>query len=309
MQKRIMLLVFAGALAQIPVTTVSPRAAPAAEDCVTAPDRQAPAGSHWYYRSDRANHRKCWYLADQAARAHRLASPKMERPAKPTRLQAERSAADRQPGDETRVEQPVAGARLARELAQAADAPSAEASQNGGPPAAAWSSPVTSAGSGDAAASTSNQPVDVGQAADQRDAAVEVPAVEAPAVAPPAPAETEQHAAAIDPKPVLALLACALGLAAVLGRFTFRHVALRRPRRGDPREPRDIAWIARERLQPTLPETVADQTEPPIVAEPDVPFAPWRGRTRPEPKHHLDAADEIEQLLRTLEQNRERSAA
>jgi hypothetical protein len=33
-----------------------------AENCLTEPNSAAPAGSHWYYRSDRANQRKCWYL-------------------------------------------------------------------------------------------------------------------------------------------------------------------------------------------------------------------------------------------------------
>jgi hypothetical protein len=33
-----------------------------ADSCVTAPNTAAPEGQHWYYRSDRANHRKCWFL-------------------------------------------------------------------------------------------------------------------------------------------------------------------------------------------------------------------------------------------------------
>lgn len=33
-----------------------------ADDCLTAPKSAGPAGSHWYYRLDRANQRKCWYL-------------------------------------------------------------------------------------------------------------------------------------------------------------------------------------------------------------------------------------------------------
>ena len=31
-------------------------------DCVTAPNSSAPQNSHWYYRTDRAKQRKCWYL-------------------------------------------------------------------------------------------------------------------------------------------------------------------------------------------------------------------------------------------------------
>jgi hypothetical protein len=33
-----------------------------ADNCLTAPNSSAPQGSHWYYRVDRANQRKCWYF-------------------------------------------------------------------------------------------------------------------------------------------------------------------------------------------------------------------------------------------------------
>ena len=33
-----------------------------ADDCLTAPNSPAPAGSHWYFRTDRAKQRDCWYL-------------------------------------------------------------------------------------------------------------------------------------------------------------------------------------------------------------------------------------------------------
>jgi hypothetical protein len=33
-----------------------------ADDCLTAPNSPAPAGSHWYFRPDRANQRNCWHL-------------------------------------------------------------------------------------------------------------------------------------------------------------------------------------------------------------------------------------------------------
>jgi hypothetical protein len=34
----------------------------AAAECLTEPNRDPPPGSHWYYRGDRTNDRKCWYL-------------------------------------------------------------------------------------------------------------------------------------------------------------------------------------------------------------------------------------------------------
>ena len=34
----------------------------AADECVTKHGSDAPEGSHWYYRIDRANNRRCWFL-------------------------------------------------------------------------------------------------------------------------------------------------------------------------------------------------------------------------------------------------------
>jgi hypothetical protein len=33
-----------------------------ADDCLTQPNSSAPAGARWYYHTDRATQRKCWYL-------------------------------------------------------------------------------------------------------------------------------------------------------------------------------------------------------------------------------------------------------
>jgi len=37
-------------------------AAAAAPSCLQAPERAAPQGAHWYYRSDQFRNRKCWHL-------------------------------------------------------------------------------------------------------------------------------------------------------------------------------------------------------------------------------------------------------
>jgi hypothetical protein len=40
-----------------------------ADDCLAAPKSSAPESGHWYYRTDRATQRKCWYLqTDQSSR-------------------------------------------------------------------------------------------------------------------------------------------------------------------------------------------------------------------------------------------------
>jgi hypothetical protein len=37
-------------------------ARPAAADCLTEPNRDTPAGQHWYFHLDHGSDRKCWYL-------------------------------------------------------------------------------------------------------------------------------------------------------------------------------------------------------------------------------------------------------
>jgi hypothetical protein len=41
-------------------------AALAADDCLAGPSRPPAQGGHWYYRVDRINNRKCWYLVEPA---------------------------------------------------------------------------------------------------------------------------------------------------------------------------------------------------------------------------------------------------
>jgi hypothetical protein len=51
-----------GAILSFGGLTVSGSSVRAADDCVAKPNAQAPQGGHWYYRTDRVNNRKCWYL-------------------------------------------------------------------------------------------------------------------------------------------------------------------------------------------------------------------------------------------------------
>lgn len=41
-----------------------------AEDCLTTPNAPATQGQHWYYRTDKAKQRKCWYLRPVQAQQH-----------------------------------------------------------------------------------------------------------------------------------------------------------------------------------------------------------------------------------------------
>ena len=45
-----------------------------AADCLTAPNSPTPEGSHWYYRMDWVNQRKCWYLRAAGQPSHQVAT-------------------------------------------------------------------------------------------------------------------------------------------------------------------------------------------------------------------------------------------
>ena len=47
--------------------SLNPADARAEANCLAAPGAQAPPGRHWFYRIDRPQQRKCWYLRAQGA--------------------------------------------------------------------------------------------------------------------------------------------------------------------------------------------------------------------------------------------------
>lgn len=67
--------VIASFLVGAPFTAIPIAAARASDNCVAAPTDQAPAGSHWYYRTDHANQRECWYLKEVTAGLSQIAPP------------------------------------------------------------------------------------------------------------------------------------------------------------------------------------------------------------------------------------------
>lgn len=83
MGSRIALLasvVFSGVALTATSLSAAPAAATsAAEECITKPKGVAPAGQHWYFNTNRALHRKCWYLADADQKV--VATAQQKRPA------------------------------------------------------------------------------------------------------------------------------------------------------------------------------------------------------------------------------------
>jgi hypothetical protein len=47
----------------------------ASKSCLSAPGSSGPEGSHWYYRVDRANNRRCWYLGVRGERVRQAVNP------------------------------------------------------------------------------------------------------------------------------------------------------------------------------------------------------------------------------------------
>ena len=83
MQKRVasILPLAAGLISAIgALPAFPPRAALAADDCLTEPNLRTAQKGHWYYRIDRAGNRKCWYLRRLDAEAPPAASPQPQSP-------------------------------------------------------------------------------------------------------------------------------------------------------------------------------------------------------------------------------------
>ena len=85
-------------LASAALAATSSVAAPAADECIAKPNGPAPAGQHWYYRTNRELKKKCWYLADEGEKTvpvEKTASVEKTPPAEKTRAgRASKEAAD-----------------------------------------------------------------------------------------------------------------------------------------------------------------------------------------------------------------------
>jgi hypothetical protein len=84
------------------VELMQPGLAGAADDCLAGPNRQSPAGHHWFYRVDRSTKRHCWYLGDQGRAASHSARSMSKRAALFARLRRENSQAH--PADDVHAE-------------------------------------------------------------------------------------------------------------------------------------------------------------------------------------------------------------
>jgi hypothetical protein len=68
-----------------------------ADTCAAAPTASAPDGQHWYYRSDRTNHRKCWYLHATVRLPHHAMAQSADASAEPAEAAPQPPAASAEP--------------------------------------------------------------------------------------------------------------------------------------------------------------------------------------------------------------------
>jgi hypothetical protein len=317
MPKRTKYLVFASLLLGMPSTTLPARAAPAADECLSAPNHQPSEGSHWYYHVDRTSNRKCWYLRPAGEEVRSIA-PKPE----------PRHVPVTQPGAARHVEQPatpiLAAAPVvgnAQGIDQATeqriiqpDVQDVTGSARGRNPANA---DVNTAAN---TASTETAGADAAWAAEpQSDVPLKEQSYAQATMTAPEPGS------ALGSRLMLALLAGALVISGTVGRLMFRRSRLRIPR------PRDIvarAYVAPSSSESILPiltrasapeapaethyshETTVATAPAAISWEEDVAWVPEQdGVDRQHGPEVLDRVDEIDLLLRELELLSQRSAA
>lgn len=279
--------IFASLLLGGPLVTAS-HGAPAeaeAEQCLSKPKGAAPAGGHWYYRTDRATKRRCWFIGDAKEKLAR-AAPETSPPA----------ANSDSPPDSANTQPSIANARAELPLPQTRVEP--DTSVFTGQRAAAAVTDVINpendqrANASDADAQTSvvasrwpelagiNTPASPGPSTDNSAASAPENSVAAPAAAEaaPPPAMAAPTAPKAAPPPAVAALPLAaadasstqkpsgsvqmlliailgaLALAGLLASVIFRLTGPRQAsRRGNPVE-RRVNWDSVRTDRPSLPD-------------------------------------------------------
>lgn len=287
----------------------------AADECLSAPKPSTPAGAHWYYRIEKGTKRKCWYLSDAGGKLKSTAT--VEESAAPENKPMRKSVANARA--ELRAGSPDEDSSLAETtwppLTSSADAalqpnnlkqdnqsaaiqPAPEpATRQGSNITSRWPEPVSIASAENQ--TNANAPVAVTPAPAQpgpaltpdRLAAAAAPAVTTPAAPTPAatPVVTTQPAAetadndSFSIRILLAVLVCALALAAIVGPMLFKYI---RPRRREEQ---------RTQRRPIWDMNLSDD-----IVRQDNPRMPSPARyadALPEPRILDEATDEIEELL------------
>lgn len=236
-------------------------AAATANECLSAPKKsETPPGGHWYYRTDRTTKRKCWFLGEASSKASRSAARTATKTAaaKPSRSEAAdpdaaRKKADPAPKnspqsfDDARAEMTGAEPTSDDDKLQASvwppmndssDAKAVTADAGNAAPATQQIAQSTFSQDRFAPAPTANaaspvpsaapqpdrqQPASTSNASNAESGKATQPPTATPPLPSPAPASDTRSL-----RPMLAALACGLGLAIILGGFAFKQIERRR---------------------------------------------------------------------------------
>jgi hypothetical protein len=261
--------IFASFLASAPLAAQSVGAPPAADDCLSGPKGQTPAGGHWYYRVERVTKRHCWYLGDEREKPSQTAAsdpaqaaapdptqtaapnPAPAAPvlsAKPT-VKTETSIADARA--ELPARSPVESPRRDNRLTQAMPANAAVMPNNGTTSTGDKPTQPSIVASRWPQSSGDNPPTDVAAnqvAPNQPDPAAPV---SPPSRSQPSPVLAAEPFAAADASSatptysvqmVVAAIIAALALAGVIGGIIFKFGRARRPQEARIREGRGAIW-------------------------------------------------------------------
>ena len=235
----------------------------AANDCLSAPNAPSPQGSHWYYRIDRVDKRKCWYLGAEGTRVRsdvsQGAAPLRITPARPQPTEA--APAKPQSSEAQPVKQPPTLDEIFKRLdarapvatttandAPAGEAPSAGDSERSDPPVASTPEPVvTGTATLDAPAKTESPP--------KAEAQEQMPSVWPVLAASPPEAAKQPPSGTRNREYMLLLLASVLLLVGYCGRIIVNRVAAhrfaRRRARARPHALRP-AYPSRDAMSPAI---------------------------------------------------------
>jgi hypothetical protein len=292
--------------AAIGLAALSAGPARAADECLSAPKGATPAGAHWYYRVEKGTKRKCWYLADEVARAGNkaAAAPASDAamptttPAKPKAKAARAAAVDNAHAELTAADDDQ-HALAETTWPPLPEQPSQAASPwTDNPPSAASAAAdpqrdTTIAGRWPTGAAADTRVAQATAPAPRMQVAAATPAPAAVATDHAAPAAQAVHDDVLSPfRMLLIAVTLALALLAVSASVLFKYIWRRRTAAA-PADRRPIWDIAASPLDAPRDHRVRSQPARPFDAQAS---REPRHRIAPEQDHRID---EIETLLRS----------
>ena len=245
---------------------------PATADCAAAPGAQAPQGSHWYYRTDRATGRKCWYVSQEDRKGHGQVDLNL--------------TARNQPTEES----------FASSTSETVGAPLTTSTQMQQPATATW--PIPAADVMQVAAPSLRPASEPSQAATipaeqepaTTDAQVTTEQHDAPAQQPVASTPKMAGLVAITPVSLLLLVVGALAIAGIFLHGIFAVAPARRPPLRQLQDDLAVVIAAARRAAPPLPPPYSPRDYAGAHARCDE--EPNSGRAKP---HHL--LEDVEEAL------------